>query len=228
MLKTICGSAVAVAIASVAAPASATIIVPGTQDLLYSAFNVSTQGSLIASTTVPGAALTFSAVTRSAVYLNSFGTLDFYYQIARTGPGTFSSGTINAFTAFDFSGYEVDALVSAADIDGTGFFIAANNPPSSTTTVGRSASGATMQTNFGTNGLDGMEVSATYIFRTNARNFAVGTFGVINGSTYSGLAFAPAGPAVPEPATWAMMLVGFALTGAAMRYRRRATKVTYA
>ena len=34
--------------------------------------------------------------------------------------------------------------------------------------------------------------------------------------------------AVPEPATWAMMLLGFGMTGAAMRYRRRATKVTYA
>ena len=34
--------------------------------------------------------------------------------------------------------------------------------------------------------------------------------------------------AVPEPATWAMMLVGFAMVGAASRYRRRAIAVTYA
>jgi hypothetical protein len=33
---------------------------------------------------------------------------------------------------------------------------------------------------------------------------------------------------VPEPATWAMMLVGFGMIGAASRYRRRSTKVTYA
>jgi hypothetical protein len=26
---------------------------------------------------------------------------------------------------------------------------------------------------------------------------------------------------VPEPATWAMMIIGFGLTGAAMRFRRR-------
>ncbi|GGB21117.1 hypothetical protein GCM10011380_08410 [Sphingomonas metalli] len=31
--------------------------------------------------------------------------------------------------------------------------------------------------------------------------------------------------AVPEPATWAMMLVGFGMVGAASRYRRRATAV---
>jgi hypothetical protein len=35
-------------------------------------------------------------------------------------------------------------------------------------------------------------------------------------------------PAVPEPASWAMMLAGCAMTGAAMRYRRRRTVVTVA
>jgi hypothetical protein len=34
--------------------------------------------------------------------------------------------------------------------------------------------------------------------------------------------------AVPEPATWAMMLTGFGLVGGAMRYRRRSTKVGFA
>jgi hypothetical protein len=33
---------------------------------------------------------------------------------------------------------------------------------------------------------------------------------------------------VPEPATWAMMIVGFALVGAALRFRRGATKVRFA
>lgn len=34
--------------------------------------------------------------------------------------------------------------------------------------------------------------------------------------------------AVPETATWGMMLAGFGLMGAAMRYRRRSAKVAYA
>ena len=34
--------------------------------------------------------------------------------------------------------------------------------------------------------------------------------------------------AVPEPATWAMMLVGFGMMGAAMRHRRTSTKVSFA
>jgi hypothetical protein len=35
-------------------------------------------------------------------------------------------------------------------------------------------------------------------------------------------------PAVPEPATWGMMIAGFGAVGGAMRYRRRATKVAFA
>lgn len=34
--------------------------------------------------------------------------------------------------------------------------------------------------------------------------------------------------AVPEPATWAMMFVGFGMMGASMRYRRRFNKAVYA
>ena len=34
--------------------------------------------------------------------------------------------------------------------------------------------------------------------------------------------------AVPEPATWAMMLIGFGFAGAGMRYRRRQTAVAFA
>lgn len=33
---------------------------------------------------------------------------------------------------------------------------------------------------------------------------------------------------VPEPSTWALMFVGFALVGGAARFRRRSTKVVYA
>lgn len=34
--------------------------------------------------------------------------------------------------------------------------------------------------------------------------------------------------AVPEPATWAMLLVGFGMIGGSMRYRRRSTQAIYA
>lgn len=215
----------ATAAAFAAMPAQAVTIVPGSADLMFDAFNPATQGEVLAITSVPGTALTFSGLMRSAVYRNTLGTIDFYYQVARTGPGTIANNMIDAFTAANFVTFNVEGFVSAADPDGAGFFTAAMNPPSSTTTTGRSATGSTLQTNFGTNGLQGTEVSATYIFRTNATAFTQGTFGVINGSTFSGLAFAPAvSAAVPEPTTWAMMFAGFAIVGSVLR-RRRATAI---
>lgn len=47
-----------------------------------------------------------------------------------------------------------------------------------------------------------------------------------NGAYGGQASFIPS--AVPEPATWAMMLVGFAMLGAASRYRRRSQAVVYA
>lgn len=38
----------------------------------------------------------------------------------------------------------------------------------------------------------------------------------------------PSPGAVPEPAAWALMLIGFGMTGASLRYRRRSVKVAYA
>ncbi len=40
--------------------------------------------------------------------------------------------------------------------------------------------------------------------------------------------FTPFATAVPEPTTWAMMLVGLGMVAGAARYRRRTTKVAYA
>jgi hypothetical protein len=40
--------------------------------------------------------------------------------------------------------------------------------------------------------------------------------------------FETAAAAVPEPATWGMMIAGFGMMGASMRYRRRSAKVTFA
>ncbi|MBB4152181.1 hypothetical protein GGQ80_000057 [Sphingomonas jinjuensis] len=45
-------------------------------------------------------------------------------------------------------------------------------------------------------------------------------------SDYTGL-FSFDASAVPEPATWAMMLIGFGMVGGAARYRRRNSQVVY-
>ena len=225
-------SAALSAVAFAAAPASAVILTNGSSLLAPTPFAAiaGTQGTLIASQSFTGSALTFSATFRQAVYRNTAGTLDFYYQVDRTGIGSDGSDEeIDGFTVSNFAGWVVDGYASGPDPDGAGFFVAANNPnlangtPSgSTTTFGRSSNGAIVRVNFGLNGLSGSENSATYVFRTNAFAFTSGTFGVIDGSTLSGTTFAPT---VPEPATWAMMLGGFGLLGAAARRSSRAKAV---
>ena len=231
MTKFLLSASLAVA-AFAAAPASAVILVNGSSLVPPTPFAAiaGSQGTLIASQSFTGSALTFSATFRQAVYRNTGGTLDFYYQVDRTGPGSDGSNEeIDGFTVSNFAGFLVDGYASGPDPDGAGFFVAAANPtlsdgtPSgSTTTFGRSNNGGIIRVNFGLNGLSGSENSATYVFRTNARAFTTGTFGVIDGSTLAGVTFAPT---VPEPATWAMMLGGFGLLGGAMRRSRRTTTV---
>ncbi len=206
-------------------PASAVAIMPGSTLIAPEAFEpmMASQGTLLASDIFAGSALTFGATFRQAVYLNTSGTLDFYYQISHTGAGSLGSNQeIRSFTVADFSGFTVDGFASASDPDGVGLFNAAMNPPASTTSFGRSSpDGRVVQTDFGINGLTEGETSATYIFRTNATAFdRLGTFGIIDGSTISGTSFQPILAAgVPEPASWAMMVLGFGAIGATMRRR---------
>jgi len=56
------------------------------------------------------------------------------------------------------------------------------------------------------------------------------TFNSTGGSAYSASASlaVPPAPSVPEPATWAMTLIGFGAMGAAMRRRPRVTNVAFA
>jgi len=216
-----------------AAPAAAVTLVPGSSMVQPTAGLPEGQGTLLASTAFTGTALTFSATFNQAVYRNDAGTLDFYYQVIRTGPGTVNDQEVRSFTVSDFDGFDVEGFAFGGDPDGAGIFVAANNPTladgqasNSTTTFGRSPSSGVLTTEFGVNGLTGTQNSATYIFRTNATAFnTLGTFGVIDGSTLQGTTFQPIA-AVPEPASWAMMIAGFGLVGSAMR--RRTSRVSFA
>lgn len=222
--------ALALSIAAVT-PASATVLMPGQSSVAFSTFDAATRGTQLgAIESGTTGATTYTGFLRSAVYQNTLGTLDFYYQVAIS--------TINAndevfnLTASSFFGYTVDALVDTTDFDGAGLFTAANNPnlqgpPGSTTTASRNGSGSVVRADFGDNGLEaGGQTSATYIFRTNATNFNLGgTFTTQDGSVAQRANFQPIGGAVPEPATWAMMLFGFGGIGLAMRRRKSKTAV---
>jgi hypothetical protein len=194
-------------------------------------FDGTTRGALLAYSETLGSALTFAATFRSAVYRNTGGTLDFYFQVARTGAGTTGDNAIQAFTASAFDSFDTFAFRDGSDFDGAGGFLAAGNPGTFTSSANRSFDGNVLGVNFVSNNLIGTENSTTYIFRTNALDFTAGTFGIIDGSTLQGPTFAPTGDTrspVPEPATWAMMLIGFGFIGAAIRRKPRLTvRVAY-
>jgi hypothetical protein len=219
----------------VASPSYAATLVAGATGVFPTTGVPAGQGTLLASQVFSGQALTFAATFNQAVYRNTGGTLDFYFQVLRTGVGSVSSQEIRSFTFSSLDSFTIDGYASAADPDGTGLFIAAANPnlangtPSgSTTTFGRSPSGNVVTVEFGANGLTGTENSATYIFRTNATDFNnMGTFGIIDGSTLQGMTYQPIS-AVPEPAGWAMMIFGMGAVGGALRRRSKvSTKVSY-
>ena len=202
--------------ACLAAPLCATPLPIGSSNIALSAFDPTTQGSELAWEEVLGTALTFTGDLRAAVYRNTLGTLDFYYQVQRTGGGLIGSDDIRSMTAANFLNFTADAMFSNADLDGAGIFAAANNG-GGIGTANRNSGGGVIGVSLGTTeALSGTETSATYVFRTNATNFSeLGTFGVSDGSTFSGRAFQPA--AVPEVASWALILVGFGGIGSVMR-----------
>ena len=227
-MKTMFKLALAATAAMVAVPGQAAVITAGATGVAPTAGVPTGQGTQLASQSTSGQALTFAAIFNQAVYRNAAGTLDFYYQVIRTGAGsTGADQEIRSFTVSDFGSVTVDGYASGPDPDGASLFVPVNNPnlangtaSGSTTTFGRSPSGSVVTTEFGANGLTGTENSATYIFRTSATNFnGFGTFGIIDGSTLQGMTYAPTA-AVPEPSTWAMMLIGFGAVGFGMRRRR--------
>ena len=76
-----------------------------------------------------------------------------------------------------------------------------------------------------------------YTTYTNAANSQLASLGTINSNLQfwvakagdkQDLLFVTQTPAVPEPATWAMMIIGFAAIGRSMRARRNSTAVSFA
>jgi hypothetical protein len=74
------------------------------------------------------------------------------------------------------------------------------------------------------------DVPTQIVTAANGTKYSV-SFGDLSGATFGARAVAPVtvkliSGAVPEPATWALMIVGFGTVGAAMRRRRSAERTT--
>jgi hypothetical protein len=208
----------------IALPVAATIVPAGSKGIVFAPFVTATQGTLLASQMISGQSFTFAGDLSVAVYRNTLGTLDFYYQFSRTGNGTTGNDAVETITGANYEGFLVDAMFSDGDVDGAGIFTASNNP-GTPATAQRNTSGGVLGIDFAPlNPVSGHEVSGTYIFRTDATSYSVGTFGVIDGATFQGLAYQPSSSAVPESATWALFLAGFGTIGARLRKSGRTDK----
>ncbi len=171
-------------------------------------------GTLINQATTHVFTPTFSGWASTAVYENSSGFYDFYYQFSNDAGST---NGIDRLTGFDYTGFNVDAFQTSAAF---GIFQAGTNDVD---TVDRDSSGV-IGLNFSpaTGGkiLPGTS-SYTSILRTDATHYKLGAFGVIDGFTANAPGFAPA---VPEPETYAMMLLGVGLLALVRRNKAKKTE----
>lgn len=151
----------------------------------------------------------YSGWARAAVYDSGSG-LDFYYQFSND---ITSKSGIERLTAFDYKNFTVDAYQSTAAF---GIFVAGTENVDS---VDRGTLGV-VGFNFlptGTTKIEPGKSNYVGILRTNAHNYTAGAFGIIDGYAANAVGFAPA---VPEPETWGMMLLGVGLLGLTARHRK--------
>lgn len=155
----------------------------------------------------------------SQVVLNSLGTLDFYWRIV-VDPN--SSGKITALRMIDF-GF---AFLADADWLSDGPSSTAVAPPSVRLFGETRAPTGAINFLFGDQPVDALHESPFFFLHTNAITYTktaqyelLCTSGNCQlGGVFS--TFAPLASAVPEPATYAMLALGLALTGFVARRRK--------
>jgi PEP-CTERM motif len=177
-------------------------------------------GTLLASLIAPYSFSTTAGVTSgtltSAVYRNTSGTLDFYYQVDNSSNSAtaIARETDTSFLGFiTWTGFRVDAV---------GPFVAGTAPP---VTADSNLSGGTV-IGFSFNPPESAKVGAginsdILVISTNATNYVPGNASVIDGGTQTVAAFQPA--SVPEPGSLILLGGGLLALGC---FRRRAGKVS--
>jgi len=168
-------------------------------------------------------AIVAAAPASAATYLTDLGTIS-------TLPTSFRPG-------FDIATGDVDVLVTfnltaTTAVNASSF---TSSPPpvnfasasifAGTFTArptGTAIASSTTQQSF--NGSNFIGISPTTL---QQGRYTIAVRGTATGATSIGSSISFSAPAVPEPATWGLMLVGFGVVGAGLRSRRR-TIVTYA
>ena len=202
MTKLLLVASAAFAVVAAAPAAHAIVLDPGTSgspDLL----SLGAGSTLVANTgSLSFSNSAFSGTIDEWVYqdtANSFGSGDLTWIIQVVNSAS-STDAIARVTAGNFATFMTDV----GDNGGA-------NAPS---LVDRDTPGHTLGFSWApTGGLLAGETSDLLFIDTNASRFTTGTLAVIDSETSDLSGYEPS--AVPEPATWAMMLIGFAGLGVA-------------
>ncbi len=225
------GFALTIALPAVAAPAISFDQLPNGTTLPNSGTTISTQYASLG--------VTFSghnSVTGNTGPLNAWGF------IAATGPGG-SGNYLGSFGEISPSPivpgpsdyllaprYDVMSLLFTGPVSGISFGLNTMGGQNSVTINAYDALGVQLLSLPGVmanqGGFDIKTLSASGVAKVDIIGgfnspFSARIFGIDN------LSFTVDPPAVPEPATWAMMIAGFGLTGAAMRRSRTRTAVSF-
>lgn len=210
-----CGAAIAPY--AQATPLSGTVLTaPGSTVFPGLIANGTAAGTLLASLVSPYSFVTTAGTTSgtltSAVYRNSTGTLDFYYQVASSAN---SATAIARETDTNFQGFQVS---TGFRTDAVGPFVAGTVTP-----ITADSNLSVTVVGFSFNPPDSNKIGAgltsdILVISTNATNFVAGNASVIDGGTQTVAAFQPTA-GVPEPGT--MLLMGAGMLGLAFINRKR-------
>jgi hypothetical protein len=188
---------------------------------MASAANANTYDLTVSQAFPSGPTYGVVTTTQNGANVDVSVTLTDGFQFVKTGNhDTFTFNTNDAtFALADVSGFNPSS-VSA--------FLVGSNPSFGTFTVGMECSACG---NGGAGKLPGDTLSFT-VANTLVDNFVPNDSGyifsadIIGGNTTGAVGVMGLTPGVPEPATWAMMILGMGMVGAGLRMRRRPVLVT--